>query len=165
MTNRKIVEKNIDQKLTFKQAKWLSVYIHTGNATEAAMRAYDCKDRETASNIGGENVRKLRIGDLMDAMGLTDQKLMVKLDEGLEAQRSIAAIAGTEANGGTTDFVDVPDYAVRHKYLDTALKLKGKYPKENQTNIQINNVLPILGGQTVPSNDSNQEIIGVEEKS
>ena len=44
--------------------------------------------------------------------------------EGLGSTRTISAVKGTSANGGTTDFIDVPDFLSRHKYLETALKLK-----------------------------------------
>lgn len=110
--------------LTLKQRKWLKLYIELGNATEAAFQAYDCKDRTTAANIGSENVRKLQFEDLMEEAGITDAKLNKKLEEGLNATRTISAIKGTSANGGTTDFIDVPDYATIHKYLETGLKLK-----------------------------------------
>ena len=55
---------------------------------------------------------------------IPDEKLAIKLDEGLDSNRTISTIKGTNANGATTDFIDVPDFATRHKYLETALKLK-----------------------------------------
>lgn len=126
-----------DKKLTLKQAKWLEVFIQTGNATEAAMQAYNCKDRMSARNMGSENMAKLGISELMDNMGLTDHKLISKLSEGLEATKVISAnvIAKNgegmaDANSMTKDFIDVPDMPTQHKFLDTALKLKGKYPKD-----------------------------------
>lgn len=60
-----------------------------------------------------------------------DDKLNKVLQEGLEANRVISAVVtGKEADGRSTDFIDVPDHAVRHKFLDTALKLKKKFPAE-----------------------------------
>ena len=35
-----------------------------------------------------------------------------------------------EANSKNIEFIDVPDFNVRVKYLDMALKLKGKYPAQ-----------------------------------
>lgn len=44
-------------------------------------------------------------------------------------------LKATRREGGE----DVPDYAVRHKYLDTAYKVKSRYPREGNINaIQIN---------------------------
>lgn len=56
---------------------------------------------------------------------LADEKLAKVHNEGLEATRK----SGKE---------EVPDYAIRHKYLDTAYKIKNKFPKEKETSIQIN---------------------------
>lgn len=128
------------RKLTLKQRKWLNIYLETGNATQAAMQSYDCKDEESAAQIGYENLRKLDITELMEEGGITDKKLKEKLEEGLEATKVVSArvivIKGrptSQADGElppadsrTDDFIDVPDYAVRHKYLETALKLKGR---------------------------------------
>lgn len=70
---------------------------------------------------------------------LPDRKLLECLDEGLRSTKCISAMvvapSGEEmadAHGMTKDFVEVPDYMARHKYLDTALKLKGRYPNEKQ---------------------------------
>lgn len=64
-----------------------------------------------------------------------DVKLAIKLDEGLSATKQIGARkivqgarAGHEikvdASTDSDDFIEVEDYAIRHKYLETALKLK-----------------------------------------
>lgn len=154
------MDKTPEDELTIKQRKWLALYVELGNATEAAMQVYDCKDRGAAATIGWENMRKLDTKDLMDAKGLTDDKLFSVLQEGLQAQRSISTISGNEANGGTVDFVEIPDYAVRHKYLETGLKLKDKFPRI-KTDITTNGKelpTPLLTGVTsVSSNTSNSE--------
>lgn len=104
-------------KLTPKQRKFMKVYAKTLNATEAAMQAYDCKDRDTASSIGRENLRKLQFVDLLDAVGLTDDDLAVALQEGRHSTRPIVV------NGKVQG---VADYATRHRYVETLLKVKGK---------------------------------------
>ena len=111
-------------KLTLKQRKWIKLYLELGNATEAAMKVYDCKDRESAAQIGYENLRKLDYSDFLEEAGITDVLLQKKILEGLDSTRVISAVKGTSASGGTTDFIDVPDFVSRHKYLETALKLK-----------------------------------------
>jgi hypothetical protein len=93
------------------------VYANTLNATEAAMQAYDCKDRQVASAIGGENLRKLSFIDMLDAVGLTDDDLAVALQEGRHATRPI--VVNDKVQG-------VADYATRHRYVETLLKVKGK---------------------------------------
>jgi len=57
-----------------------------------------------------------------------DNKLAEVGKEGLEATRTISAMTGTKANGGTVDFVDVPDFDARHKFFATITKLKDKIP-------------------------------------
>lgn len=104
------------QDLTLKQRNWLKLYLELGNATEAAMRVYDCKDRDSASNIGWENVRKLEYADFLEEAGITDVLLQKKIIEGLEADRVKTSLTEPDKV--------VPDYPTRHKYLETALKLK-----------------------------------------
>lgn len=44
--------------MTIKQRLFIKYYVEYGNATEAAMRIYNVKRRETAAQIGYENLRK-----------------------------------------------------------------------------------------------------------
>ena len=74
---------------------------------------------------------------LMEKKGLTDDRLLDVLDDGLHANKVISCniIALNkegmkDADSMTKDFVDVEDHPTRHKFLDTALKLKG-YMKDN----------------------------------
>lgn len=68
---------------------------------------------------------------------LPDEKLAAKLDEGMESMKQIGArkiVQGAktgheirvDSSTEVDDFIEVPDYAVRHKYVETALKVKGK---------------------------------------
>lgn len=112
-------------ELTLKQRKWIKIYLECGNATEAAMKVYSCKSREYAAQIGYENLRKLDYTEFLEEAGITDDLLQKKVIEGLEANRTISAkIVGKTADNQTDDFIDVPDFMARHKYLETALKLK-----------------------------------------
>ena len=67
--------------LTLKQADFAKEYISTGNATEAAMRAYRPQKRATARAIGSQNLTKLNIqrtiGDTLAENGL-DLELVVR---------------------------------------------------------------------------------------
>jgi hypothetical protein len=113
---------------TIKEKLFIKEYIATGNATEAAARVYDVTSRDSAKSIGNENLTKLDFSAVMEKHGISDDKLADVLQDGLEASRTISAIAGSEANGGTVDFVDVPDHQTRHRFLETALKLKDRFP-------------------------------------
>lgn len=135
---KKRKKKTSTSDLTLKQRKWLKVYLECGNATEAAMQSYDCKDRNSASLIGYENIRKLNYEDFLEEAGITDNLLRNRILEGLDANKQLATRvifkkeAPTSQSAGelplagssTDDFIEVPDHIARHKYLETALKLK-----------------------------------------
>ena len=111
--------------LTLKQRKWLKLYLKFGNATKAAKKVYDCKNRESAATIGWENLRKLDYTAFLEEAGITDKLLQQKILEGLDANRTVSAMnTGKNAGADSNDFIDVPDFMARHKYLETALKLK-----------------------------------------
>ena len=57
---------------------------------------------------------------------LPDRKLVKVVESGLGANRVISSFSGKQATGATTDFIEVPDFAVRHKFVETALKMKGR---------------------------------------
>lgn len=95
----------------------------------------------------------------LEKLGITDEKLAKVLDEGLEATRAV--VMGTKSD---ESFVDVaPDFAVRHKYLETAIKLKGYVEKDKESG-DINIVIPILGGKSVHRNNSDSQVIETEQE-
>ena len=131
------------KKLSLKLQKFKKLYLQTGNATEAALKVYNCKNREVAGEIGYQNLKKLDFAELMEEAGITDKRLIEKVSEGMEAQKVISSYGGKNADASTTDFIEVPDHAVQHKYVETALKLKGKGQANTTNNVQVN-VQPIL---------------------
>ncbi len=48
----------MSKRLTLKQLKFIQIYIETGNATKAAMEAYNCKNLRVAAVLGSENLIK-----------------------------------------------------------------------------------------------------------
>ena len=136
-------------KRTLKERQFIEAYINThGNATEAYLSLHPDCSREAAKSSGSRMLTKANLSnnELLDEMGMTDAYLHEKLDEGLNATKTISVIPVKpkevqdndtdlpEANSRNLEFVDVDDFAVRHKYLDTAYKLKGKYPPTKQIN-------------------------------
>lgn len=114
-------------KLTIKERNFIKYYIETGNATQAVMKAYDTTDYATMRSIGYENLTKPHLRDilvmLMDSKGISDGKLLNKLNDGLNAKRVV---------GNKDEFIEVDDHAVRHKFLETGLKLKGYLTRNNE---------------------------------
>ena len=136
----------MSKDLTLKQKRFLKEYFKTGNGTQSALKIYNTDDPRAASVIASENLTKLRnpVKQLMEARGLSLGKLLNVLDEGLEANKVISAMVVSnngkgmkQANSMTRDFIDVPDHATRHKFLETAGKWLGI--QEAPTNLtQIN---------------------------
>ena len=147
-----MAEQTPEQQLTIKQRKWLDKYLETGSATAAALYAYDIKDdnRETAASIGYENLRKLDYTEFLEAAGITDDLLQKKILEGLDADRTVSAVnTGKNATASSSDFVDVPDFMARHKYLETALKLKKRLIERiDHTTLGKEMPTPIYNGQS-----------------
>tara|TARA_R110000868_G_scaffold403694_1_gene681192 strand:+ start:143 stop:559 length:417 start_codon:yes stop_codon:yes gene_type:complete len=111
-------------KLTKKQKGFVKDYVKTENGTQAVMKHYDVKDETVASSIATENLRKPYIKEAIQSIAdrIPDELLEKTHLEGLEA----------------TVGEDKPDYSVRHKYLDSAYKLKGSYAPDKNININMN---------------------------
>lgn len=120
-------------KLTKKEKGFVKDYVETGNGVQSALKNYDTEDYSTAGNIASENLKKPRIQNaiLSIAEQIPDDLLVQVHIEGLNASRTIK----TDDEGA--EIVE-PDYAVRHKYLDTAHKLKGTYAPDKSLNLNVN---------------------------
>ena len=81
------------------------------------LKNYDTDDENVAGSIASQNLNKLKIKNAI-AEALPDELLARVHLEGLEATK-----------GGESE---EPDYAVRHKYLDSAYKVKGNYAPEKK---------------------------------
>lgn len=120
----KEIEKKLDGK-TIKQRLWLEEYLKTGNSTDAAYNVYNCKNRIVACQIGNTNRKAVHISEILELIGLSDVNLAKTLIEGLQAT-----------------YKGQPNYTIRHKYLDTALRVKGHLSantnENNDSGIHIN---------------------------
>ena len=132
-------------KRTLTERKFIKSYIdNSGNATKAYLITKPEYKGKNAAKLGHRmwiNV-DISVSELLDKMGTTDFHLNEKLNEGLDATKVISVIpippkdakpsTGDlpNANSKNIEFIDVPDYNVRFKYIDMAYKLKNKYPAE-----------------------------------
>lgn len=124
---------------TIKQKLVASKIVETRCSTKEAMKAAGYSD--SYANNSNQLTSTKSWEDLMEKH-FPDSKLALKIDEGLEANRVISAVnTNKQATGGTTDFIEVPDFAIRHKYVETALKVKKKMPdlgdKDNPFKVDI----------------------------
>lgn len=134
----------MSEDLTIKQRKWIKLYLKYGNATKAAREVYDCANDDSAAVIGYENLRKLNYQDFLEEAGITDELLQKKMIEGLESTKPISALVLVNTEKGTSKTkadegqIEVPDYAIRHKYLETVLKLKKRLVDKMEVDANVN---------------------------
>lgn len=107
----------------------------TGNQTQAAKKAYGITDNNYAGVKGLKAIRKDKIAIAVEEVkkSIADQipdDLLVKVH-----------LEGLNATSGSGDNTQV-DYGIRHKYLDTALKIKGMYDGDDQSKGKI--FIPVL---------------------
>jgi hypothetical protein len=111
----------MEDKLSNQDKKFVKTVLETGNITKAVQEAYDIEDPNYAGVKGNRLIRKDKIQNAIQTIAdaIPDDELIQVHKEGLKASRTIK----------TTDDGDIiePDYAVRHKYLDSAYKIKGTY--------------------------------------
>ncbi len=97
-------------KLTKQEKGFVKEVIEHGNATKAVKNSFDIDDSNYAGVKGHELLRNPKIQNAIQE-ALPDELLARVHLEGLNA----------------TIGEDKPDYSVRHRYLDSAYKVKGTY--------------------------------------
>ena len=106
-----MMQKKRKKRLTIKQRKLIKYYLEGDTVKDAAIKAG--YSELTAYTHGSRTLKRLfecgALDEKLDALGLSDEDLAMKIVEGLEARRSEGR----------------PDYGIRHRYLETALKLRG----------------------------------------
>lgn len=127
--------------LTKKEKGFVKDYVETENGTQSVLNNYDTEDANSAGVIASQNLKKVRIQEAIQelkstiAEALPDELLIAKHLEGLEAGKTIY-----RNNVSTKEVEEVgyePDYLVRHKYLDSAYKIKGSYAAEKSVNLNL----------------------------
>lgn len=140
-TTRKEI-KDLDRDLTFKQKAWLKFYFESGNATQAALKAYETDDPGSASVIASENLAKLKnpIKTLMELKGLSLGDLIETVKEARLANKPIGALVlikkGKDGKPeqilkDNEGMIEVPDHLTRLKAVEIAGKWLGIENKEN----------------------------------
>lgn len=119
----------MSNRLTKKQKGFVKEYAKTGNGVQSALKAYDTDDYATAGVIAVENLEKPKIQNALDE-ALPDELLTDIHREGLLATRPFFNDDGDKV-------AEDADYNVRHKYLDTAYKLKGSYAPEKRVTLNV----------------------------
>jgi hypothetical protein len=124
---------------TLKQRKSVEALGETGGVISKAMAigGYAKSVTHATEKLTNSDGWKELMGKHLD-----DKKLVKVHEAGLEATFEKPIIVGRDEKGRPEyEYVEKPDFAVRHKYLDTAYKLKNKIqPDNSQTtvNTQVN---------------------------
>lgn len=118
------------KRLTDKEKNFSKEFVmgeEPGNATKAAWKSYNVKNRDSAKAMGWNALQQPRvqmeIERLMEDHKITDDFMMQRLREGLNAK----VVANYKGEATKTN---VPDHAVRHKYWQDAAKIKEYYPAD-----------------------------------
>lgn len=108
-----------------KQKKAVDIAVENGgNMSQAMIRAgYSPNTAKTPQKL----TESRGFAELMEEAGITDSLMLKTLKEGLTAEK-VVVVGNAESA-----FADVqPDHQNRHKFLETAIKLKG-YNKDTPT--------------------------------
>lgn len=130
------------ENLSKQDQDFVKEFALTGNKTKSAQKAYGIEDENYANVKAQRLIRKDTINTAITEVktSLADRvsidKLEQVLNEGLEAYKT------TKVSEGGQETIE-PDFAVRHKYLDTALKIKGEYETDEDKK-SINILMPVL---------------------
>lgn len=143
-------KKRKKKRLTLREKKFIK-YLPIATSMSEAMRLAGYSENYINSGERRELLQKPSIQSLMAEMGMDDKFCLTTLKEGFTANKVISAMVIdkkgqgiSDANSMSKDFIEVPDYDCRHKYLTTGLKLRGHLnEKKDETegrdiNIQIN---------------------------
>lgn len=124
ISNKIQTKKQQSRSAEYKKRKFIKLYIDSGNAVQSYKNTFRCS-LSTANGLASNYLKKIDIEDLMEQSGITDQALINGLKTGLQADKPY----------GKEGFIH-PDYATRHTYIETGLKLKKRL---NPTNKDTNN--------------------------
>jgi len=146
--------KKLRRDLTIREKRLLK-YLATASSISEAMRLAGYAATTVSSGTARrKTLENPRIIEEMNRMGMNDTFCLKYLKDGFEANKVISAVIMSkesmkDADSMTKDFIEVPDFDCRHKYLTTALKLRGylheKKEEEEQgrdIKIQINYFSP-----------------------
>jgi len=126
---------------TIKQKRVFQKVVENGSPVSTAMVEVGYS-KNTAVDPG-KVTRSKGWQQLMDAH-LPDRLLAKKHREGLEATTKKPHLIDRDDKGRPVyEYIPEEDYSTRHKYLDSAYKLKKRYPKE-ETGVPNNNLVVIV---------------------
>lgn len=135
------------QQLKPDKLKFVKTYLENGfNGTQAVMSVYGVTDPNYAAVKANRLIRNDKVAEVIEDQKkrldefFPDDYLARIHREGLHATRAI--FKNNNATKKVEHVGDEPDYAVIHKYLDSAYKIKGSYAPEKRQNLNVNVDVP-----------------------
>lgn len=109
--------------------------IHGMSGNQAALAAgYSMSAARSSSHTLNYPEIREYMQELMDKAGITDEQLVQKIKDGMDAKKPISAQILVKQDGSVVKkedegVIEVEDWASQHKFVETALKLKDRFPK------------------------------------
>lgn len=120
---------------TLKEKAFAKEYVKTLNATEAANRVYDVEKRDTARNIGAQNVAKLSFEAYFAAAGATDEAISQNM-----TRIAFTAKKRDQFSGEITE-----NDELQLRAMAEVIKVQGKYaPTRAPVDEEGKTVMPVL---------------------
>jgi hypothetical protein len=141
------------EQLTKQEQDFVKEVAITGNATQAVKKAFK-KNIKTDGSARTKGSELLTNPNIIQAVADVKKTIAEQIPDELLVKTHLEGLKATKMQGvggmlintekgefGHTD-IEVPDYAVRHKYLESGYKLKGSYEADEQKSINI--LMPVL---------------------
>ena len=119
-------------KLTTRQTLLLNGLVEGKSMADAAN---DAGLNRTAAYRSLENMRE-RVCSVMDEVGLGERDILVRIRELADATKTELAVH----KGVFTDTLEVPDFAVRAKAIETAARIRGMLERDSSVSIGTVNI-------------------------
>lgn len=121
----------MENKLTKQEKGFVKDYVETGNGTQSVMNNMKVKNENVAGVTATRLLREVKIQDAIKSIAdsIPNELLEQVHREGLQASEKFYDRDGNQ--------IEQPDYSVRHKYLDSAYKLKGSYAPDKTINVNV----------------------------
>ena len=131
-TNSDIIPQKSTVHLTDRQLKYIALR-SSGKSRAESVKLAGYNDNVAPAKVeSSPNLRKALI-DALEVNGLTSEYLGKKLKEGVNAKK----IYFTSFKGSIVDEREIPDNETQHKYVRTALEVRGDLQSDPSVNVNI----------------------------
>lgn len=119
--------------LTEKQLKYIALRAEGKSKKDAVLLAgYSEKSNPTVIGKSAESLRSQLLSE-MESQGLTSQKLAKKLNEGIDSKKLLVS----SYKGKIVEEREIPDNETQHKYVRTALEVRGDLQSDPSVNVNV----------------------------